>query len=124
MKNNLKKYIHIYRHIYVNTQLKHFAVILFLTQNCKSTRLQLKKKIKVNKSPRNLLFVDLPYKNAERSLLDVNTRTLDSNLKPYIKIKKTGGDNYITKCKLDYYNISCLKSLCLSLYDLKDQGIA
>lgn len=44
MKNNLKKYIHIYRHIYVNTQLKHFAVILFLTQNCKSTRLQLKKK--------------------------------------------------------------------------------
>ena len=121
MKNNLKN-IHIYRHIYVNTQLKHFAVNLFLTQNCKSTRLQLKK-IKVNKSSRNLLFVDLPYKNAERSLPDVNTRTLDSNLKPYIKIKKTGGENYITKWKLNYYNISCLKSLCLSLYDLKDQGI-
>ena len=44
MKNNLKKNIHIYRHIYVNTQLKHFAVNLFLTQNCKSTKLQFKKK--------------------------------------------------------------------------------
>ena len=43
MKNNLKKNIHIYRHIYVSTQRKHFAKNLFLTQNCKSTRLQLKK---------------------------------------------------------------------------------
>ena len=43
MKNNLKKNIHIYRHIYVSTQRKHFAINLFLTQNCKSTRLQLKK---------------------------------------------------------------------------------
>lgn len=35
--------IHIYRHIYINKQLKYFAVHLILTQNCNSTTLQLKK---------------------------------------------------------------------------------
>ena len=35
--------IHIYRHTYINTQLKYFAVHLILTQNCNSTTLQFKK---------------------------------------------------------------------------------
>lgn len=114
--------IHLYRHIYINTQLKYFAVHLILTQNCNSTTLQLKKKIQINEISKNLFFVDLPYKNAKGNLLCVNTKTLYSYLKPYKEIKNAGRDNYIAKCKINYY-ISCLKSLCLSLCDVKDQGI-
>lgn len=113
--------IHIYRHTYINTQLKYFAIHLILIQNCNSTTLQLKK-IQINEISKNFLFVDLPYKNAKGNLLGVNTKTLYTNLKPYKEIKNTGRDNYIAKCKINYY-ISCLKLLCLSLCDLKDQGI-
>lgn len=81
--------IHIYRHTYINTQLKYFAVHLILTQNCNSTTLQFKK------NPDKWNFKEFvvcrpTYKNAKGNLLGVNAKTLYSNLKPYKEIKNTG----------------------------------
>ena len=46
MKNNIYIYIHIHIYIWIYIYLNHFAVHLKLTQYCKSTIVQLKKKRK------------------------------------------------------------------------------
>ena len=55
--------------------------------------------------------------------MDWNERTLDSNFKPYEKIKNISKCNYIAKYKSQYYCIFWFVVSPFLWYDLKDKRI-